>query len=270
MREGPQTNGLFYMSGSESWSRGFGSSFCLCSNVIKPRQCHEQSRFQAGRPTKNIPPRPRRAVPRCAHSQEPHEEEVGEDGEHFVEDQGRGSFAAEVVRCLLRPVRGGGRIRVADEVCGNERDHLPTGERRTVTWLVRNPTQGKLLRNKPSGGGPGSRRIRSRVGGLALYCPPTFSSTSFCIFCASCSIFCRASCASCSICVRSSCTCSSIWVCPCCTSSSTRCCTSSSIAPPHAVAPKTSTKAAVTKTVNLFLTFTSPHSLDGNASLYER
>ena len=90
MREGPQTNGLFYMSGSESWSRGFGPSFCLCSNVIKPRQCHEQSRLQAERLTKNIPPRPRRVVARCAHSQEPHEEEVGEDGEHF-EDQGRGS-----------------------------------------------------------------------------------------------------------------------------------------------------------------------------------
>ena len=60
--------------------------------------------------------------------------EVGEDGEHFVEDQGHGLFAAEVVKCRLRPVRGGRGIGVADEVCGNERDHLPTGERRTVIW----------------------------------------------------------------------------------------------------------------------------------------
>jgi hypothetical protein len=33
--KGRRRNGLFCMSGSESWSRGFESSFCLCSNVIK-------------------------------------------------------------------------------------------------------------------------------------------------------------------------------------------------------------------------------------------
>lgn len=33
--KGRGRNGLFYMSGSEFWPRGSGSSCCLCSNVIK-------------------------------------------------------------------------------------------------------------------------------------------------------------------------------------------------------------------------------------------
>ena len=33
--KGRRRNGLFCMSAPEFWPRGFGSSFCLCSNVIK-------------------------------------------------------------------------------------------------------------------------------------------------------------------------------------------------------------------------------------------